>query len=139
MLPTKFRVNWHFGSGGKAKKYFQNSRHGGHIGFPIVTNLAIFYLKITPMLPTEFQVNRLFSSGQKTKKKKKKEEFQGDHSGHLGFPIRTILAFFDLQVTRILLTEFQVNWPFGSGEKAKIDFQDGGHVTAILDFRSKRF
>ena len=24
-------------------------------------------------------------------------------------------------------TKFGVNWPFGAGEIAKIDFQDGGH------------
>ena len=29
----------------------------------------------------------------------------------------TILAIFDLQVTSILDTKFQVNWPFGSGEE----------------------
>ena len=38
-----------------------------------------------------------------------------------------ISAIFDLQVTLMLPTQFQVNWPFGSGEEAKIDFQDGGH------------
>ena len=31
-------------------------------------------------------------------------------------PIRIILAIFDLQVTPMLSTKFQVNWPFGSGE-----------------------
>ena len=39
--------------------------------------------------------------------------------GHLGFQIETILAIFDLQVTLMLATKFQVNWPFGSGEAAK--------------------
>ena len=38
------------------------------------------------------------------------------HSSHLGFPVRTILAIFDLLVTPMLPTEFQVNWPFGSDE-----------------------
>ena len=27
----------------------------------------------------------------------------------------------------MLPTKFGVNWPFCSGEEAKIDFQDGGH------------
>ena len=40
---------------------------------------------------------------------------------------RKILPIFDIQVTLMLLTKFQVNWIFGSGEEAKIDFQDGGH------------
>ena len=35
--------------------------------------------------------------------------------GHLGFPIRIILATFDLQVTSLLPMKFQVNWPFASG------------------------
>ena len=38
-----------------------------------------------------------------------------------------ILAIFDLLVTQMLPTQFRVNWPFGSGEEAKIDFQDGCH------------
>ena len=50
--------------------------------------------------------------------KKRKIEFQG----HLGYPIGTILAIFDLQVTPMLPTKFQVNWPFGSGEEAKNRF-----------------
>ena len=33
---------------------FQDDRHGGHLGFPIGTILAIFDLQVTPMLPTKF-------------------------------------------------------------------------------------
>ena len=39
----------------------------------------------------------------------------------------------------MILTKFQVNWPFGSGEEAKIDFQDGhlgfliGTILSIFD------
>ena len=36
---------------------FQDGGHGGHLGFPIGTILAIFYLQVTPMLPTKYQVN----------------------------------------------------------------------------------
>ena len=42
--------------------------------------------------------------------------------GHLGFRIGMILAVFDLQVTPMLPTKIQVNWPFGSGEEAKNRF-----------------
>ena len=35
--------------------------------------------------------------------------------GHLGFPIVTILATFDLQVTLILPMKSEVVWPFSSG------------------------
>ena len=51
---------------------------------------------------------------------KRKIDIQdGRHSGHLGFPVRTILAIFDLQVTPMLSTKFHVNWPFDSKEEAK--------------------
>ena len=50
--------------------------------------------------------------------KKRKIDFQD--GGHLGFPIGTILAIFDLQVTQMLPSS--VNWVFGSGEEAKNRF-----------------
>ena len=58
MLPTKFQVNWPFGSGEvekkKKKKDFQDGPHGSHSGFPIGTILASFDLPVTMMLPTIF-------------------------------------------------------------------------------------
>ena len=55
--------------------------------------------------------------------KKRKIDFQDGRPGrHLGFPIGTILAIFDLQVTLMLPTKFGVNWPFSSGEEAKNRF-----------------
>ena len=57
-----------------------------------------------------------------------RKDFQdGHHGSHLGFPISKILAVFNLQVTPMLPTKFGVTWPFSSGDKRKIDFQDGGH------------
>ena len=50
----------------------------------------------------------------------RKIDFQD--GGHLGFPIGTILAIFDLQVTLMLPSKFGVNWPFDSGEEAKNRF-----------------
>ena len=65
----------------------------------------------------------LKSIGLSVQEKKRKIDFQdGGHGGHLGFSIRTILAIFDLQVTTILPSKFEVNWPFGSGEEAKNRF-----------------
>ena len=46
-----------------------------------------------------------------------------------------ILVIFDLQVTPMLPTKIQVNWPFGSGEEAKKDFQNGslrGHLVFLI-------
>ena len=51
----------------KQKIDFQNGHHGGHLGFPIGTILAIFYLQVTRMLPTKFQVNWLLGLGEEAK------------------------------------------------------------------------
>ena len=59
MLPTKFRVNWHFSSGEEAKN--------SHLGYPIGTILAIFDLQVTPMSPTKFGVNWPFGTGEEAK------------------------------------------------------------------------
>ena len=67
ILPSKFGVNWPFGSGEEAKNDFQDGRHGGHLGFPIGTILATFDLQVTLMLPSKFGVNCPFSSGEEAK------------------------------------------------------------------------
>ena len=41
-----------------------------------------------------------------------KKDFQDGE--HIGFPIKTNLATFDLQVTQILPSKFRISWPFGS-------------------------
>ena len=55
MHPTKFQVNWPFGSGEEANNRF--SKFHCRIGFPIGTILPIFDLQVTRMLPTRFPVN----------------------------------------------------------------------------------
>ena len=67
------------------------------------------------MLPTKFQ-----SDGLSVLEKKRKIDFQD--GGHLGFLTGTILAIFDLQVTPMLPTKFQVNCAFSSGEEVKNRF-----------------
>ena len=67
MRSSKFGVNWPFGSGEEAKIDFQDGCHGGHLGFPICTILAIFDLQVTPMLPGKFGVNWPFGSGEDAK------------------------------------------------------------------------
>ena len=76
------------------------------------------------MHPIELQVKWPFGSGEEAKNRFSR----GCNGGHLGYPIRMILAIFDPQVTAMLPTKFKVNWPSGSGEEAKIDFQYGGHL-----------
>ena len=51
----------------KRKIDFRCSSHGGHLGFPIETIFASFYLQVTLMLPIKFQVNWRFGSGEETK------------------------------------------------------------------------
>ena len=122
MLPSKFGVNLPFRSGEEAKNRFSRWRHGGHLGFPIGTILAIFDLQDTPMLPSKSGVNWPFWS-QSTRRRREKIDFQdGGHGGHPGFPIGTILAIFDLQDTPMLPSKFGVNSPFGSGEEEKNRF-----------------
>ena len=63
------------------------------------------------------------SIGFSVQKKRLKQDFKdGGHGSHLGFLIENKMAIFDVQVTPMLPTMFQVNWPFGSGEKAKNRF-----------------
>ena len=65
--------------------------------------LATFDLQVTLMRPTKLE-----STGLSAQEKMRKMDFQdGDHGGHLGFPIGTILATFDLQVTRCFLTSLE--------------------------------
>ena len=82
------------------------------------------------MLSTKFGVNWLLGLGEDTKSRFSRWL----HGGHLGFPIGTILAIFDLQVIPMLPSKLGVNWPFGSGEIFKM-----AAMAVILDFRSERF
>ena len=96
MLPSKFGVNWLLGLE-EAKNRFS---------------------RWLPWLPCwisgqhDFRAS-LESIGLSVQEKKRKIDFQD--GGHQGFPIGTILAIFDLQVTLILPTKYRVNWPRGVG------------------------
>ena len=107
MLPTKFRVNWTFGSGEKVKNRF--SKWPSWISDR--NNFSCFWSTSHPD-----------ASYLLVHEKKRKIDFQDGHLGsHLGYQIRKILAIFDLQVSLMLPTKFRVNWPFGS-EEAKDRF-----------------
>ena len=97
MLPSKFGVNWPFGSREEAKNRF--SRWLPWWPFWIFDQHDFSYF-VSASHPNAFQQD----------------------GGHLGFLIGTILAIFDLQVTPMLLSKFGVNWPFGSGEEGKNRF-----------------
>ena len=68
------------------------------------------FLLVNPMLSVK-------TIGLSFQEKKQKIYFQD--GGHLGLPIETIFAIFDLKVTLMLPTKFQVNWHFVSGEEEK--------------------
>ena len=115
MLPTKFGVNWHFGSGEEAKDRFSrwwpswisdwnDFSYFGSISHPNAS----------------YQVSSQLAFGVR---RRIEIDFQdGHHDSHLGFTIGTILAIFDLEVTPMLLSKFGVNWPFGSKEETKNRF-----------------
>ena len=65
------------------------------------------------MLPTKVQVDWPFGSGEEAK-------IRFSRWRHLGVPIGTILAVFDLQVTPMVPINFQASWLFSLGEEAKI-------------------
>ena len=107
-MTIKVRINWPLVQEKKCKINFQDDGHGGHLGFPIRTILAMFDLQITPIRPTNFQGNWPFGSGVGAKYIFKMATMAA------GFDLRsTNLAIFYLQVAPILSTKFQVSWPFG--------------------------
>ena len=63
------------------------------------------------------------STGFSVQEKKFNTDFQD--GGHLGFPIRTILATFDLQVTSIMPMKFESIALLVQEKKFKTDFQHG--------------
>ena len=68
MLPSKFGVNWPFGSGEEAKNRFKMAAMAAILGFLIGKILTIFDLQVTPVLPRKFGVNWPFGSGEEAKK-----------------------------------------------------------------------
>ena len=106
MLPTKFRVNWPFGSGEKAKNRFSRWLPWRLDALDI--RLAGFYLFLIYKSP-QCLLRSFESIGLLVQEKKLNIDFQdGGHGGNLGFRIRRILATFDLQVTLMLPTKFRV-------------------------------
>ena len=71
----------------------------------------------SPEYQTSFE-----STGLSVPEKQFNIHFQDDScDGHLGFPIRMILAIYFLS-TPILPNKFQVNWPFVSGKEVQNRF-----------------
>ena len=70
------------------------------------------------ILPMKFELIALL-----VQEKKVKIDFQHSCQGdHLGFPIRKILAIFDVHVYMIIPIKFRTNGPFYSGEEVQNRF-----------------
>ena len=118
MLLAKFRVKWPFSSEEEAKNWFSRWPPWQLSWISYQQDFSYFLIYKSPgcFLPS------LKSISLSVQEKKRKIGFQDVHHGsHLGFPIRTILVIFDLQVTPMLPSKFGVNWPFSS-EEAKNRF-----------------
>ena len=155
MLLIKSQVNWPFGSREEKKNRFQDGDHRGHLGFPIGTILAIFFIYKSPRCfrPT-FKSTSLSVEEKKLKidfkdgghgvchpmllikfqvncpfcsgeEAKKKKKKKKKKKDFQDRNDFSYLAICDLQVTVMLPTKFQVNWSFGSWEEAKNSFSRG--------------
>ena len=92
----KFQVNWPFGSGEKVQNRFL-----------IRMTLDIFDVQVT-----RYFLSSLKSIGPSVQKKFKIDFEDCNCGGHTGFPIRTISAIFDLQVTQIYKVSSQLAFWF---------------------------
>ena len=116
MLPTMFGVNWLLDLGEEAKNRFSRWLPWRPSWISDRHDFSYFLIYKSPRC----FLASLESVGLSVQEKKRKIDFQDGH--HLGLPIGTILAIFDLQVTTMLPSKFGVNWPFGSGEEEKKRF-----------------
>ena len=109
----------------------QDGSLSSYLGFPIGTILAFFFCSSShPITLYQTFVNWPFSAGEEAKM-----DFQDD--GNLGFPIRMILATFDLKVTQMLPTvSSQLACRFRRRSKKQI-FKMAPRV-AILVFQLER-
>ena len=133
MLPTKFQVNWSFGSGGEAKNTLTRWPQWRPAWISAGNNFTYFWSTSHP--DASYSVK---SIGLSVQEKKRKIHFQdGRHGGHLWFLIRMILAIFDLQVD----TSYQISSQLAFQSSRRREKQIFKMVTmeAILDFQLEQF
>ena len=127
MLSNKFGVNWLLVQEKKWKLYF----HGGHLGFPIGTILAVLDLQVIPMLPIKFRINWLLGFGEEVKNRFLRWP-----------PWRPSLIpdwnDFSYFWSSSHLPSFQSIGLSVQEKKRKLDFQDDGHGDH-LGYQSERF
>ena len=131
MLPTKFQVSWPFISGEDVKNRFSRWQPLWPCWISNWNDFSSFLFTSHP--DASFQVSSQFAF--QFRRRSEKLDFQDDgHGHHLGFPIRTILATFDLQVTPMLPS--QLAFQFGRSEKEIFNM---AATVATLDFGSEQF
>ena len=131
ILPMKFWVNRPFDSGENVQNRFSIwllgrpswMRKSSKYIFNMAARATIFnfrseWFKLFLIYKSPCYFLSSFESiGLSVQAKKFKIDFQdGNYGSHLVFPIRMILASFDLQATQMFSSKFQVSWPFGSEE-----------------------
>ena len=131
MLFNKFRVNWAMGSAEEAKNRFSRWTPWQPSCISSQNHFSFFGSTRHPDASYQVSDQLAFSFSRRSEK----QIFNFKHGSHLRFSThnnssyllsfwfrrseKQILAFFDLQVTMMLPTKFQVYWPFDSGEEAK--------------------
>ena len=122
MLPTKFQVNWPFGSGEEKKNKFSRWLPWWPSWISDPNDFSFFWS------PTRFQVSWPLGSAEETKIRFVRWQLWWPSwiSGQNDFSV-----FFFWSVAPMLPIKSQLNWHFGSGEEAKKDFQDGPHSSHL--------
>ena len=123
MLPTNFQVSWTFGSEEEVKNRFSRWRLWWPSRISYQNDFRYIWSISHPNAP--FQVLISLSVQEK---KRKIDSQDGRHGGYLGFPIRTISAFFFIYKSPwCFLPNFKSFGILFQEKKEKIDFQDGSH------------
>ena len=116
MLPSKFGFNWPCDSGEEAKNRFSRWLPWWPSWISYRQNLSYFLSISHPNASHQVSSQLLFGLG---------EEAKNRFSRWLPWRPSWISdgqVIFDLQVTLMLPSKFEVNWSFGSGEEAKYRF-----------------
>ena len=102
MLPTKFRVNWPFGSREEAKNRFSRWLPWQPSWISDWHDFSHFWSTVTPMFPTKFGVNWSFGAGEEAK-------YGFSRWWPSGILDQNDFSYIDLQVTLMFPTQFRVH------------------------------
>ena len=121
MLPTKFGVNWPFGSWEGAKNRFSRCQAWQLSWIFDQNDFSDFDQQVTPMLLIKFQDN--WRRSETFSRFSRWSPWRPPWISH-----RNKFSYF---LTPMLLTKFQANLPFVSAGEGKKDFQDCGDCSRL--------